>query len=98
MSCSAKRFGSHPEDSQGAGEGFEIGTGPDQVCISGGTISLAATQERGWWIGGSKQERCLWGVSESSGDWLAPQDEGKGTEKVTPGVWCESLSADDAIH
>ena len=59
LSCSAKRFGSHPEDSQGAGEGFEIGTGPDQVCISGGTISLAATQERGWWIGGSKQERCL---------------------------------------
>lgn len=59
LSCSAKGFASHPEDSQGADEGFEIGTGPDQVCISGGTISLAATQERGWWIGGSKQERCF---------------------------------------
>ena len=67
------------------------------MCVSGGRIPLAAAQERGWWIGGSKQERCL-GVSESSGDWMAPQDKGKGTEKVTPGVWCESLSADDAIH
>lgn len=26
LSCSAKGFGSHPEDSQGADEGFEIGT------------------------------------------------------------------------
>ena len=29
--------------------------------------------------------------------WLLKMRE-KGTEKVTPGVWCESLSAEDAVH
>lgn len=40
LSCSAEMFGSHPEDAQGAAEGFETGTEPDQVCISGGKIDL----------------------------------------------------------
>ena len=32
------------------------------------------------------------------GDWLAPRGEGKGAEKVTPGVWHESLGTDGAVH
>lgn len=40
--CFTEMFGLHPEDCQGAVEGFETGVEPDQVCIFDIKISLAA--------------------------------------------------------